>query len=418
MLTTKYLLASAGIGAVGAAALLAAQYTSSVATPESTTARDVRLAAQPLTLSQMFPWAAGPSTGAATVSALVGPTAAAASGALATVNQFGPVGFNLDSLRSIGIQQSVPGTNNTLGNVTSVDQWLLGVTGLASSTGAIGFTQGAAQYDPFMANHAGFLQTNNVFGPAVFDLNVLKAIGFFQAPTGSLLASGYPDNVSAVDIGRWRAGIPGVIMNTGTTGFVDYADMGPGPIQASASGGLQTALQIGSGPAFGINVLPRIGAGIMPYGVSFTMAPYLTAADTPFAPATPPPPGVIAPPLFNPPQLPAPAPAPAPAPRIAAATVVEPEADSVVETSRVSQAKPKQVIPGVNGAPLSTPPKTGSTGASGGSAYDPFTPLKPLADAIKGGFGSMTGASPSAGGASTGGAGDGSASAGGGAAGE
>ena len=64
MLTTKYLLASAGIGAVGAAALLAAQYTSSVATPESTTARDVRLAAQPLALSQMFPWAAGPSRAA------------------------------------------------------------------------------------------------------------------------------------------------------------------------------------------------------------------------------------------------------------------------------------------------------------------------------------------------------------------
>lgn len=49
-----------------------------------------------------------------------------------------------DRLQDVGIED-----RNTVGNFTSVDQWLLGVTGLAS-TGAMGFTQGAA---PVGAGH-------------------------------------------------------------------------------------------------------------------------------------------------------------------------------------------------------------------------------------------------------------------------
>lgn len=395
MLSTRYFLASASIGAVGAATLLALNSSSLAATPEPVTNREVQLAAQPfaLSLSRIFPWAVGPSAGAATLSALADagdPAAAAASAALQTANQFGPLAFGLNSIRSISANQSVPGTNNTVANVTSMDQWVAGLAGVASSTGVVGFTEDAAQYDPFMANHAGVLQTANQFGPAVFDLNVLKAIGFFQAPSGTLLASGYPDNVSAVDIGRWRAGIPGFIMNTGTTGFVDYADMGPGPVQASASGGLHTTTQIGS-TTYDFNVLPTVGAGVMPYRFSFTMAPDLTAADTPFAPSSPPPPGVITPLA---PTAPAPLAAPAPA--------TEPEDDApVVQTARTTERDPKPVIPGVNGAPLASTPKAGASGGTVGAPLDPFRPLKPLSDMISSGIGAFTGTKPATGGAGT-----------------
>ena len=406
MLTTRHLLASAGIGAVGAAALLAAQYASSTATPEPATVRDVQLAALPFdfNLARVLPWAVGPSTGAAAVSALANPTAAAASAALQTANQFGPLAFGLNSVRAADIVNSVPGTNNTLGTVTSVDQWAAGLAGVVSSTGAVGFTQAAAQYDPFMANHAGFLQLDNSLGPAVFQLNVLKAIGFFQAPSGTLLASGYPDNVSAVDIGRWRAGIPGVIMNTGTTGFVDYADMGPGPIQGNASGGLHTTTQIGS-TTIDFNVMPTIGAGIMPYGVSFGLAPDLTADDTPFAPITPPAPGTIAPPppVTSPPLAPTPL---VSTPLVSTASAEPEEAAPEIQQTRATEAEPKEAIPGVNGAPLNRTPKTGSTGATGG-AYDPFKPLKPFADMVRSGISSFTGTGPAAGGSATDSAGDG-----------
>ena len=391
MLNTRYFLASASIGAVSAAALLSVHSSSLAATSEPVTAREVQLAAQPfaLSLSRIFPWAVGPSAGAATLSALADsgdPAAAAASAALQTANQFGPLAFGLNSIRAVSANQSVPGTNNTVANVTSMDQWVAGLAGVASSTGVVGFTEDAAQYDPFMANHAGVLQTANQFGPAVFDLNVLKAIGFFQAPSGTLLASGYPDNISAVDIGRWRAGIPGLIMNTGTTGFVDYADMGPGPVQASASGGLHTTTQIGS-TTYDFNVLPTVGAGVMPYRFSFTMAPDLTAADTPFAPISPPPPGVITPLAAS-----------APAPLAATPPAAVPEDDApVVQTARATQRDPEPVIPGVNGAPLASTPKTGAAGGTGGTALDPFRPLKPLSDMINSGIGAFTGTKPAAG---------------------
>lgn len=398
MLATRYFMASTGIGAVGAAMLLAAQYSSPAVEVQQSASPDVQLAALPFefNLSEVLPWAVGPSTGAVTVNALsdlTDPAAVAASAALQTVNQYGPLAFGLNSLRGVGIQQTVPGTNNTLATVTSTDQWAAGLAGLVSSTGAIGFTEAAAQYDPFMANHAGYLQTANQLGPLVFDLNVLKAIGFFQAPTGTLLASGYPDNVSAVDIGRWRAGIPGVIMNTGTTGFVDYADMGPGPVAANATGGLHTTTQIGS-TTFDFNVLPSIGGGIMPYGVTFTMAPDLTAAETPFGPITPPPPGTIAPPpvVTGGPFITPPAPVVAPVAPVSAPLTAEPE-EAPLPAVRATPDEP-EVIPGVNGAPLAKTPKPTSPASPGGS---PFAPLKPFSDMVQGGISAITGAKPATG---------------------
>lgn len=399
MNATRLLLASTGIGAVSAGVLLAAQMQSPAATSNDPTGRDVQLAAAPFefNVSQVFPFAAGPSTGAVAVSALsdlTDPAAVAAAAALQTANQYGPLSFGLNSIRSIGVAQTVPGTNNTLGTVNSTDQWAAGLAGIVNSTGAVGFTEAAAQYDPFMANHAGFLQTSNQFGPAVFDLNVLKAIGFFQAPSGTLLASGYPDNVSAVDIGRWRGGIPGLIMNTGTTGFVDNADIGPGPFQASAVGGLHTTTQIGS-TTFDLNVLPTVGAGIMPYSFSFGLAPDMTAGGTPFAPITPPAPGIIAPPppVTSPPLAPAPTP-------LVAASATESE-EPVVKTARSAEADPEPVIPGVNGAPLDKTPKTSTTGA-GGTRFDPFKPLKPFSDMVTSGISSFTGTTPAASGSAAG----------------
>jgi hypothetical protein len=88
-----------------------------------------------------------------------------------------------------------------------MDQWVTGVAGLANSTGALGFTDNLAAWDPILATHAGVLQTANNVGPFFFNLNVLKAIGFTQAAGGGLLPipNGLNDNFSAVDIGRWSA---------------------------------------------------------------------------------------------------------------------------------------------------------------------------------------------------------------------
>jgi hypothetical protein len=57
------------------------------------------------------------------------------------------------------------------------------------------------------------------------------------------------------------------------------------------------------------------------------------------------------------------------------------------ETSRVSDPRPKTVIPGVNGAPIAKPP-TGTSSPTGG---DPFSPFKPITDAITNGIGAITG---------------------------
>jgi hypothetical protein len=296
----------------------------------------------------------------------------------------GPLAFDLNSVRAFSASQPPPGSNTATANYTNMDQWVTGVPGLASSTGALGFTDNVAAWDPINGTHAGVLQTANQVGPAFFNLNVLKAIGFTQAPGGGLLPipNGLNDNFSAVDIGRWSAGIPGVITNTGTTGFVTSDNFTGGPPNDFRTGGLHTTTQVGP-MTFDFNVLPAISTGLGS-GISFSLAPDMTAGNTPFAPFTPPTPGVVQPGG----GLPIPAPLCAPVSPLAvsdpapAARVEETETPNS-ETSRVSVSRPTVVIPGVNGAPLAKTP-TGTSAVAGGN---PFTPVT---DGITNGFGAFT----------------------------
>jgi hypothetical protein len=359
--------------------------------------------------SQIYPWVVAPSpaTSTAGAAALSGAALTAAGGALQvagqgalqTVNQLGPLAFDLDSLRAFSAAQPPPGSNTATGNYTSMDQWKTGIAGLANSTGALGFTDNLASWDPIVGTHAGVLQTANNFGPAFFNLNVLKAIGFTQAPGGGLLPipNGLNDNFSAVDIGRWSAGIPGVITNTGTTGFVTSTNFTGGPPNDFRVGGLHTTTQVG-GMAFDFNVLPAISVG--PGGVSFALAPDMTAAPTPFGGITPPTPGVVQPGG----GLPMPAPVPvakiAASPAAVSSAALAASADETEteietpksETSRVSTPKPAVVIPGVNGAPVAKPPVSAPSSTGG----NPFNPFKPITDAITNGFGAITGSRPGA----------------------
>ena len=464
----------AGVTAVGAAALLISQYGSVAATPEAATAPAIRTAALPLEfdINQTFPWALAPaaaisSTGAATVSAVsqyANDFKFGVGASLQTANQLGPLTFALNSIKSIVAQQDPNNSQQTTINVTDLDQWALGLAGLANSAGAIGFVDNLAWYDPFIGTHAGFLQTANNLGPAFFNLNVLKAIGLTQvanANSGAVLASGQPDDWSAVDIGRWSAGIPGIITNTGTTGFVFSVDFGKG-LNIYFAGGLHTTTTIGS-MVFDFNFIPSIRAGFFPPSLVISLAPDLTADETEFATITPPPPGTIDPPVTNPlplktaapsimsalaapvtPTVPDPPAAGTEGVDAGAARVANIQTTEVDDTTpkvddtptkvddtpttvddttpKVDDTPPKVEIPGVNGVPLSGAP---STKPAGSGRNDPFQPLRSFADSVRQGFERFTGTgprpaatsgveSPSAGGASTtsGGASAGSGSAG------
>lgn len=398
---------SVGITAAGVGSLLFVGFGLSMANPGRSSVPEIQPTAN-FTFNQLLPWVVAPSpstssAGVGAVSAVITDAAAALNGTLETVNRLGPLTFDLDSLRSFSASGPPPGSTAGTANYTQMDQWLTGVAGLASSTGAVGFTDNAVSYDPYVGTHAGVLQTANRLGPFVFDLNVLKAIGFTQAPTGQVGVNGQPDNFSSVDIGRWTAGIPGVITNSGTTGFVTYQDFANGPFYDYRVGGLHTTTQVGS-MTFDFNFLPFISTGILlPPSLSFGLSPDMTAANTPFAPLTPPPPGVVQPNggLPVPPAVAAPAPAstfaadadaaPAPsAPAVPAETAGDVVAlNSVVETETPEspEATADIVIPGVNGAPLAKPPTT----ASGSGGGNPFTPFKPFTDAISNGIGALTG---------------------------
>jgi hypothetical protein len=378
MIKTVCCLSSVGIGAVGAGALLLTHYGLFTANPAPRAVPEVQPAA--FSFTQMFPWIVGPgssasSAGTATLAAL-GETAAngalegAADAALQTVNQFGPLAFDLDSIRAISAHQPLPGSNTAAVSYTDMDQWMTGVAGLASSTGALGFTDHLDSWDPIIATHAGVLQTANQLGPAFFDLNVLKAIGFTQAPGTTLLASGTNDNFSAVDIGRWSAGIPGIITNTGTTGFVTSDNFTGAPPSDFRVGGLHTTTQVG-GMTFDFNFLPSITTSLGPPGITFALAPDMTAASTPFAGITPPTPGVV--------QPGGGLPVPPASPPVVMPLVVKPKSP----TSLVTTPTPAAVIPGVNGAPLAKTP-TGSSGVGGGNSF------KPVTDGITNGFGAIT----------------------------
>ena len=430
MFGTSSLSVGAGVTAVGAAALLISQYGSVAATPEAATAPAIRTAALPLefNVNQTFPWALAPaaaisSAGAATVSA-VGQYAngfkAGVGAALQTANQLGPLTFDFNSIKSILAQQDPLRPQQSTINVTDLDQWALGLAGLANSAGAIGFVDNVAWYDPFVGTHAGFLQTANNLGPAFFNLNVLKAIGLTQvqgASSGNVLGSGQPDDWSAVDIGRWSAGIPGIITNTGTTGFVFSMDFGNGPINTYFAGGLHTTTKIGS-MVFDFNFIPSIRTSLFPLGLTISLAPDLTAVDTEFAGIDPPPPGTINPPVTNPlplrtappstisalaapetPTVPGPAPAAIEGAGAGVTKVANVQTTEVDETTpkvdettpKVDDAPVKVEIPGVNGVPVSGTP---STKPAGSNRNDPFKPLRSFADSVKKGIEKFTGTGP------------------------
>jgi hypothetical protein len=404
MINVRYLSIGPCIAAASAAVLLAPQYGPLAATIVKPTVREVQPAALGFDLSKIHPWTVGAGTpasssGAAALSAFVDSATVGANAALQAVNQLGPLAFDLNSIRAFNAAHAPLNPQQVVINYTNMDQWVVGLAGLANSVGAVGFTDTAAGYDPFLANHAGVLQTANQFGPFIFDLNVLKAIGFFQAPSGTVLASGTPDNVSAVDIGRWTAGIPGLITNSGTTGFVAYQDFGDGSISQHWVGGLHTTTQIGS-MTFEFKLLPSIGVGILPPGISFSMAPDLTAADTPFAPSSPPPPGVVQPMggLPDPAAIAAPNPVAVRTAAVSDPALADPvDASPQIQTTRISDAKPEAAIPGVNGAPLT--PKARNTSLAGSNPIKAFRPFKPVTDMIRNGIEAFTGKKPTTGGA-------------------
>jgi hypothetical protein len=387
---------SVGIAAAGAGALLLTHYGLPTANPAPRPIPEVQPAA--FSFGEIYPWVVAPAPATSTAGAVALSAAAltaaggalqvAANGALQTVNQLGPLAFDLNSVRAFSASQPPPGSNTATANYTDMDQWATGVAGLASSTGALGFTENAAAWDPIIATHAGVLQTANQVGPFFFNLNVLKAIGFTQAPGGGLLPTGLNDNFSAVDIGRWSAGIPGIITNTGTTGFVTSDNFTGGPPNDYRIGGLHTTTQVGP-MTFDFNFLPSISTSLGPPGISFSLAPDMTAGNTPFAPITPPTPGVVQPGG----GLPVPAAVPAPAVSTLAvsdtapATSVDGTETPKSETSRVSDSKPTVVIPGVNGAPLAKTP----TGRSGVAGSNPFKPVTDgITNGVTNGIGAVT----------------------------
>jgi hypothetical protein len=391
MIRTVCCFSSVGIAAAGAGALLLTHYGLSTANPAPRPIPEVQPAA--FSFGEIYPWVVAPAPATSTAGAVALSAAAltaaggalqvAANGALQTVNQLGPLAFDLNSVRAFSASQPPPGSNTATANYTDMDQWATGVAGLASSTGALGFTENAAAWDPIIATHAGVLQTANQVGPFFFNLNVLKAIGFTQAPGGGLLPTGLNDNFSAVDIGRWSAGIPGLITNTGTTGFVTSDNFTGGPPNDYRIAGLHTTTHVGP-MIFDFNFLPSISTSLGPPSISFSLAPDMTAANTAFAGITPPTPGVVQPSGGLP--VPAAVPAAPVSPLAVSGTTPEARVEETEtpksETSRVDDSKPTVVIPGVNGAPLAKTP-TGSSGAAGSNRF------KPITDAFTNGVGAI-----------------------------
>jgi hypothetical protein len=97
-------------------------------------------------------------------------------------------------------------------------------------------------------------------------------MAFVQTPNGTVLPDGQLDAIHATDIGQWAAGIPGVITNTGTTGFVTDRGFGIEYGTAGWVGGLQTTTTIGS-YSFTFDFLPSVGFGAPPP----TMTPFASS---------------------------------------------------------------------------------------------------------------------------------------------
>jgi hypothetical protein len=206
-----------------------------------------------------------------------------AASVLGTANQFGPLTYLLNNLGTIRFSNppdpTAPAGSRPDFHAADMNTWLAGLAGVTSSAGSTGWivnnTFGSS--DGGIADATGLLQTANNFGPAFFNLNVLKSMAFVQAPNGTVLPDGQLDAIHATDIGQWSAGIPGIITNTGTTGFVTDRGFGIEYGTAGWVGGLQTTTQIGS-YSFTFDFLPSVGFNAPPP----TMTPF--AASPP--PAT------------------------------------------------------------------------------------------------------------------------------------
>ena len=132
---------SVGLTAAGVGVLLLMQANSVGAKPVATSEAKVRPTAG---IDQFVPWslALAPSVatnGAAAVSAALDSTAEV-TGALGLANQVGPAYLAWNSVKSLSGSQPPAGSHQGTVNFTDMDQWMAGVSGLASSTGALGLT--------------------------------------------------------------------------------------------------------------------------------------------------------------------------------------------------------------------------------------------------------------------------------------
>lgn len=201
-----------------------------------------------------------------------------AASVLGTVNQLGPLTYILNNLGTIRFSNppdpTAPAGSRPDFHAADMNTWLAGLAGVTQSAGSTGWivnnTFGSS--DGGVADATGLLQTANNFGPAFFNLNVLKSMAFVQAPNGTVLPDGQLDAIHATDIGQWAAGIPGLITNTGTTGFVADRGFGIGYGTAGWVGGLQTTTTIGSF-SFTFDFLPSVGFGAPPP----TMTPFASS---------------------------------------------------------------------------------------------------------------------------------------------
>jgi hypothetical protein len=250
-----------------------------------------------------------------------------AASVLGTANQLGPLTYLLNNLGTIRFSNppdpTAPAGSRPDFHAADMNTWLAGLAGVTNSAGSTGWivnnTFGSS--DGGIADATGLLQTANNFGPAFFNLNVLKSLAFVQAPNGTVLPDGQLDAIHATDIGQWSAGIPGLITNTGTTGFVTDRGFGIEYGTAGWVGGLQTTTQIGS-YSFTFDFLPSVGFGAPP------------PTMTPFA-ASPPPATLVSAARTSTEAEPTAEPSEHPAPRAAAAVTeaAKPAAPSATDTT-------------------------------------------------------------------------------------
>jgi hypothetical protein len=300
-------------------------------------------------------------------------------GALENANQFGPLTFNLGNHGTISLIVTPSETNPTgtqpVFNAGDIGSWTVGLADLIGSTGNTGWTANNTfgGGNGGIADVAGILSTANRLGPAVFNLNVLKALAFTQPPNGRVLENRQLDDIHAVDLGQWEAGIPGLITNTGTTGFIADWGYGNGLGTGYWTGGLQTTTQIGP-LSFTLTVVPAISfdgtapPGTNPFsftpGISFSIGTGDQAAGAQAAPLA----AARVQPSATPSKVSAPPTAAAIAPAAASLGTTTPSlVSAATKTSPAAngrQASPTQITgqtPAVTTSPLGAGPTTPSS---------------------------------------------------------